>query len=257
MFKSKFLIYFLLLVYVVVVIYFRLIEPYEGIIFPLDLSYLIAPIIAVLAVIYAMSKTKGKPNHSFVMVAGVGTMFWFLGEISWTTYELVTRNIPFPSIADFFFLAAYPLWLYAVIREVRSDYLSARGKWFWPGMALLAFAWVITFYFGILKSYDIEAPLLENLVNVAYGLSDLMVLTIGGLLINISSASGHYVKQFSLISLAMLLTWIADILYYTVFMEPYNNLVVPFRLIDLLWLSLYLLMARAFYLFAKEDTSPK
>jgi len=178
-----------------------------------------------------------------------------LGEVVWAFYELTTGNFPYPSIADFFYIMAYPFWLYAVIREVKTDFLSVRGKWFWPGVVGILIAAGITFYFGILKSYNIEATILENLIGVAYGLGDLMILVVGWLLISALQTVGLHVKEYLLISLAMLCAWAADLLYYSVFMEPYNNLVVPFRLMDVLWISWYLLMAYAFYLLSKEKAS--
>lgn len=241
--------------YLAVVVYVRVTPVYKGILVPMDLSYLAAAVVASLAASYAMMMTRGRPIHSFVRLAGVGVILWLAGEAVWIYYELVTGEFPYPSIADLLYILAYPLWLMAILREVKMEYFSLKGKWIVPSMVGLLLLAALTFYYGIIQSYSIESPILENLTSMAYGLSDLMVLVVAALAVRVATVTGKHVRTFTYIALAMGLTWVADILYYTIFTEFYDSLVVPYRLIDLLWIGWYLLMARAFYSLAREEVA--
>src|SRR6185437_5174862 len=51
-------------------------------------------------------------DHGKAALFLLGTsVSWFLAETTWTVYELVYDKNPFPSIADVFYIAGYPLML--------------------------------------------------------------------------------------------------------------------------------------------------
>ncbi len=58
-----------------------------------------------LSTIYKTSTTVGK----VWLCLGLGLLFWTIGEIMFSYYELFTDIEPFPSMSDFFYLSAYIL----------------------------------------------------------------------------------------------------------------------------------------------------
>lgn len=57
-------------------------------------------------------------------VLGLGYFFIFLGEITYLLYDLFLNIDPYPSIADVFFFAQYPLLLIHLILNIRFFYSS-------------------------------------------------------------------------------------------------------------------------------------
>jgi signal transduction histidine kinase len=56
-------------------------------------------------------------------------VLWLVGEVTWDTYDLTGRSVPFPSAADVFYLASYALAVAAVVVGSREFPLAAIGRW--------------------------------------------------------------------------------------------------------------------------------
>jgi hypothetical protein len=71
----------------------------------------------VLVSFWVMKKYVGnnpKPMFSIAWVfLSAGLALWFLGDLTWGTYELLTQSAPIPSLADFFFIGGYVLMILA------------------------------------------------------------------------------------------------------------------------------------------------
>ena len=85
----------------------------------------------------------------FVLFA-IGAAFWFVAEAIWQLYDHVWLEDPFPSEADIFYLAAYPLMTYFLIFSLKPILKSVnRNVWFFAGA--LAFSFLIP---SVLAAYD-------------------------------------------------------------------------------------------------------
>jgi hypothetical protein len=174
---------------------------------------------------------------------------WFLGELSWAVYTFAfSVEIPYPSIADIFWLAGYiPLFLALyVYARLFASVLSKRT------IALIA---TIIIILGVLVSVALIIPVMgveENLatfaIDLAYPLLDIALLSTAlvGLAIFQKGSLG---KSWLWIILGILLNVAGDMIFsYTTAQGTYYN----GHPSELLFVYGYLLFMIAFYVHTKE-----
>ena len=86
--------------------------------------YLLTPLIAIVAGFFTVRAYGFPSEHSrnfMLIIAGLG--LWFVGEVIFSSYTLAGID-PYPSIADIFYLLAYPFLMVGFYWESRS--LKAR-----------------------------------------------------------------------------------------------------------------------------------
>jgi len=101
-----------------------------------------------------------------------------LGFASFGLLELLGRENPFPSVADLFFLLAYPIQLYALLMLAqayrRSGLPLARGKWAW---AATVGALVLVGVFALAPiAADVESPAAERFLLGLYPVADALLI---------------------------------------------------------------------------------
>jgi len=143
----------------------------------------------------------------------IGIFFWFLGELTWAIYALMLNiAIPYPSVADAFWLTGYTLLLLAL-----TEYLYLVK----PAISktILVAASTIVLILGILSSYFLIAPalmqetnLITKTIDVAYPTLDfiMLILTITGLIV---LAKSRVTKSWILFNTGILMTAIGDSLF--------------------------------------------
>jgi hypothetical protein len=143
----------------------------------------------------------------------VSIFFWFLGEFTWAIYSLALNIIiPYPSIADAFWLTGYTL-LFLALTAYLHLVKPAISK------TILATASTIALILGIFFSYLLVAPaLLEETdvatktIDIAYPTLDLIMLTltITGLIV---LAKSRVTTSWILFNTGILMTAIGDSLF--------------------------------------------
>lgn len=141
----------------------------------------------------------------------VGFFLWFLGDTTWTIYETVLQvSIPYPSIADVFYLAAYipiAIGIVQFLWTFRSA-LNRRSAFIALGVGLLFLGLTYAFLIGPLlmsseafltKSFDVGYPVLDSMAVV---LAVFMFFVFRG---------GKMAHAWVWISLGLLLSVLADI----------------------------------------------
>ncbi|MEW6043065.1 MAG: histidine kinase [Thermoproteota archaeon] len=93
---------------------------------------------------YGSSKTFSKSYFAL----GCGYLCTTIGEILYFVYEEILRIEPYPSLADVFFAALYPLILIHLIINVR---------FFKPKISLIEFLWMAAITIGITSTYIITS----------------------------------------------------------------------------------------------------
>jgi hypothetical protein len=174
---------------------------------------------------------------------------WFLGELSWAAYAFFLNvELPYPSIADIFWLGGYVPLLIALFAYSRlfASVLSKRKK------ALIAALIIIL---GVLVSVALIVPIMgveENLttliIDLAYPLLDITLLSAAlvGLAIFQKGSLG---KSWLWIILGILLNVAGDMIFsYTTAQGTYYN----GHPSELLFIYGYLLFMIAFYVHTKE-----
>jgi len=225
-----------------------------------DFMYLFSnafpPFIAGVAVIvsaFALIKYWGEPGDKFFRIwlgFHLGMAFWFLGEVGWAVYTLLLNvEIPYPSIADAFWLIGYvPLFiaLYLYVRAFRFSIpklMHATADVVVSIVSLFLFSFLVT---QILVAAAEETTTLA--VDIAYPTLDLALFSISilGLLV---FAKGKIARAWLLINGAVLMNVVADVLFsYTTLQGAYYN----GHFLELFFHWGYILFALAFYTHRKE-----
>ncbi|OGF25294.1 hypothetical protein A2303_03065 [Candidatus Falkowbacteria bacterium RIFOXYB2_FULL_47_14] len=212
------------------------------------ISYLLPPLIAVVCGVFLLrffNIRHGRGLSLSLIVLGLAG--WLLGEVLWVLFGILDINQT-PSIADLFYIIAYPLMAAGFFMEIK------RGKVEWTAkkalflLPLLAIGFYFTIVYGIIGAYDAEASIFENMINMFYGVGD----TILGLLVAIilmiiwEYRGGKIFFPWLYIFMGVILTLIPDILY-AVYFDAYMEGLSPYRYLDLVWGLSYLFFAYGFF----------
>jgi len=207
-----------------------------------DISAVVASLYALFLMAYALTtfseKDRQRPGW-ILLIIGIG--LYFLGEASWGYIELIRGiEVPFPSIADLFWLTGYvPLFAGLILIYKRMEVKLARyEKAVFVVLGLLLA--LIPFWFllfPIIKSG--EASVTEKLLDLAYPGLDIF-LALPALAIVLIYGRGLLGRTWLFISLGFLLFTVADLLFsYLTWIEKFKT----GSLVDLLWLSGYVMIA--------------
>jgi hypothetical protein len=207
-----------------------------------DLSAVAASLFALVLMSYALAtfSRKDKQRAGWILLT-VGIALYFLGEASWGYIELVMGiEVPFPSIADLFWLVAYaPLFagLLLIYRRL-SVKLTAYERAIFVGCGLflifISFAFLLR---PIIQSTDIGA--MEKFLDLAYPTLDIF-LALPALAVLLIYGRGLLGRTWLLIGLGFLFFTVADLLFsYLTWTEKFRT----GSLVDLLWLAGYVLIA--------------
>ncbi len=219
--------------------------------------FLVAPGLAVASGLFAMNTYKLPTGSGRVMTyLTLGLGCWFVGEVIFYLFQFVFHTSPYPSLADAFYIAAYPLILVALIKEIKAHNFHwqqiNRLTLYMAGLFALALLFIVA-YFGIFLAYKSGEPLLNNLVAMGYGVGDLVLLIPTFFILKVASdfRGGKLFYSWMMIFIALLFIMMGDILF-AIFTDQYNALQPAAALIDLTWTAGYLLFS--YGLFYKSAT---
>lgn len=173
----------------------------------------------------------------WLMAAGLLT--WSVGDLVYTWYERFTAEPPFPSVADAFYLAAYPLLAMGfalLIRGLRSgrDHDGLVDSAIFT-VALGLLSWVFLMRPTLA---DDTATVLEQAIGLAYPLGDILLL---GVLVRLVTSPGARTPAFVLLAVAGGLMLAADTIFAILALtSSYDG-----GAVDLLWLGSYVVWGGA------------
>lgn len=214
-----------------------------------DVLYLLTSFTGVIAGAYALKQYgfAGVRSRSLLLLTfGIG--YWFIGELLWDYYIYLLHANPFPSVADLFYLNAYPLFFFGFVNEI----FSARVNWkklnrailFLLVIASLAIALVV-FNFGVYQAYDVRETLFVNSIAIGYGLGDLVLIVVNMLLVVLAldHKGGSLSRTWLIIFVSFILSLISDILFATHNAAYKTNIGFYKDLLDSFWMLSYVLFA--------------
>ena len=212
--------------------------------------YLTSVVLSVLAGIFAVRTYGFSSQHgkAFLLIT-LGYASWLIGESIWVFYDFVLHISPFPSPADFFYVAAYPLIAWGLIKEIKLAEIKFENinKGVLAGVGLLSLIFIVAVtYFELILAYDPMGTFIDNLALI-YGFGNL-ILIIPAILLLVMAweyKGGKIFMPWIFIFLGLTLTLTADTLY-AVFLDPYLENTYPYESMDLLWIAGYLLVALGF-----------
>lgn len=184
----------------------------------------------------------------------LGMLFWFLGELGWFVYTMILNvEIPYPSLADIFWLAGYvPLFLALLFYVQLFQPVISRRLFLISGF-IVACVSILTFPLLIMPVLA-EAPsdFAILFIDLAYPSLDLMLFlesVLGLSVFTIAKVKSRVGTAWHIINAAILVNVLGDMTFsYTTLNGTYYN----GHLQELLFLSGYLLFALAFYVHSKE-----
>lgn len=173
---------------------------------------------------------------------------WTVGQISLSYHQLILdESSPFPSVADVFFLAGYPLLVTALVTFLRAYFASglfsgeARGH-----VIAAAVASVLLGAMGAVALYPVTSantPAIEKAINIAYPAVDLVAMVPTFLLIRLASQlrGGSVFWVWALLLNGLIAVALGDLLYAYFSSFGYERLD---PVLDVMFALGYLLVAR-------------
>lgn len=226
-----------------------------------NIVYLLAPLMAVAFSMYlsAIFGSSGKRARVFRLMV-LGILFLFIGEFSYVYFDFITRTKPFPSLADVFYLTSYPFILLGIISEILSVRPSIK-KLKKSSIILGALIFIVVFicvaYFGVFLAFDPNAPLVNNIISISYGVGDLIIIGEGILLYLLAkNTRGGVISNFWLqILIGFIFILCGDILFAK-FNDLYSATDYFYKnTLDSFWILGYTVLASAFISLALETKS--
>lgn len=180
----------------------------------------------------------------------IGAAFWFIAESIWQIYDLVLHIDPFPSEADIFYLAAYPLMTYFLFFSLKPI-LKSVNRNVWLFAIGLSFSFLIP---SILAAYDdmLGEAAFDTSIALAYPiLSSIQVIpAIVGVLYLTKRETNI---SWMLILFGFIIYGIADTIF--LFTEI-DGTYYDGHPVDLLWVYCYILLTFAFHIRLKIANLP-
>src|SRR5574340_323232 len=178
------------------------------------------------------------------IIIGVAVLLYAIGDSIWAYLELVRQQVPFPSLADFFYLAYFPVFAAGVTLLVLSR-ISTLGRWN-AGLDLLTICvaaalvlWNLLIAPVVQSSTD--RPALEQMILAAYPLGDVLLLGTLIVIIYYQTEEAELVSTFVL-SAGVVVMILTDCIY------SYRSLAgtyVSGTALDLGWLAAMILTGLA------------
>jgi hypothetical protein len=217
-----------------------------------NVLYLIPPFISIIAGLYAIqifhwSNSTGKVFA--LLTAGLTCLF--IGEVLFFAYQFIFHIDPFPSVADVFYLAAYPLLFAAFVKAA----FNQRVKWsnfsriylLFIVLLLLSLAALVA-YFGVYLAYKPDDSAIANTISIAYGIGDLIIIVPSLFILKIIlDFRGGKLFNSWVFMLAALMCLLTGDLLFAIYHTQYTALEFPYTMIDIAFVGCYLLFAYSFY----------
>lgn len=206
-----------------------------------NVLFLLFPFLAVIggavaSQAYGISNTHGK--SLLFITAGIAS--WFIGEVLFAGYLLVMHIDPYPSVADIFYILAYPLVLIGIIREIGS-YKTDISPFTSLIISFLSMAIsFFVFYIMIIPSLDNGEPWLYNVISISYGIGDLLlIISISYIMVMIINFKGGRLYHAWLYVLIATLFMLLGDIFFALYSHEYEEGIRLYKQIDLLWIGSY------------------
>lgn len=225
-----------------------------------------APVLAFVTGIFAVKKQGLKTSRGkTLLILTLGIMCWMIGEGLWTYYDIGLHVDPFPSIADLFYVLAYPLFFIGLLKAVCEQCVEfkkvSKVLLFSLFINSLLICLVVA-YFGIYRAYTPENSFAENAFALGYGVGDLALIVVNFFVFFMAweerakAATSAWFYFFC----AIWMTLLGDILFALFEVEHAEKMWPYFQSIDSIWILSYLYFAASFFEFrlgAQEKKSKR
>lgn len=193
----------------------------------------------IIGIIVSHRYASGKVFQRAYLALGIGYLANSAGEFLYYTYDVIFNEIPFPSIADGFFLSFYPLIITHLILNIRF-FAPKKPK-------ITTLSWIVTIPLAITFSfvviYGTDNIDVEFVVSMAY-----IVFTTSSLSLTIYGTSifrqGLIGKAWLILLFGVLATTFADVWYF--YLEAFEEYSLEHP-INIFWYAGYWIVFYALY----------
>jgi two-component system, cell cycle sensor histidine kinase and response regulator CckA len=130
---------------------------------------------APVAIVVGLRRYRPEARRHWLLFAG-GLVLWGFGDLYWDSYVwILGKQAPYPSVADFAYLAAYPLFLAGMLVLVRGWGRPRIGNVLDAAIVALA-AGILSTLFLLTPLVTISGPLFAKSIAVAFPVMDFLML---------------------------------------------------------------------------------
>ncbi|HEX2420867.1 MAG TPA: HAMP domain-containing sensor histidine kinase [Acidimicrobiia bacterium] len=194
---------------------------------------------------------QGRARMAWTLI-GAGVACWGVGEIVWVIQGALTGEIPYPGVADFFYVAGYPLIFAGVVflpylRPGRYERFRLALDATAGTLSLAAVMWVV--YLNQVVS--VGADPIETVLNLVYPFGDVL-LAAALMVLAMRRSDVRLDLRVLLIAAAVALTMVADVIFS---LQVAAETFVEWTWLDGIWLFSYGAFAVAAYMVTKPSTA--
>ena len=198
---------------IAITIAYLLLQPFPAQLYVLsNTSEAAFSLVALLVALDAL-KVRDFPMIKSTRWLALGFLFWFLGEATYSIYALVLGvAIPYPSLADVFWLTGYPFVPVGMAIFLRQFRFAVRREDLAIAVGASVAAIVLVAVFLIIPVIAISTDLITNLVGFAYPILDVALLSasiVGALLFR----GGRMARGWNYLVLGAILFALGDMLF--------------------------------------------
>lgn len=179
--------------------------------------YVVAPATAALMSIIALIRFGKNGGYQPILASfAIALSLWTVGEGLWVYYENILRIDPFPSIADGFYIAAYPFFALAVIVALKKKDFSLLKS---DAIIRFLMTIVVTVSVGLLAYYglylvrDTDLSTASNMITIGYAIGDIVLIALSLFVVILAweFRGGSLMRLWLCILTAFLFILLADI----------------------------------------------
>ncbi|MEX2237077.1 MAG: EAL domain-containing protein [Dehalococcoidia bacterium] len=131
---------------------------------------------SVAVTIFAVATGRARPVLPWCIFA-LGNLLFVTGDVIFSYYELILDiEAPFPSSADLFYIAGYPVMAFGLLRFFRQRNHAQAGVVVDALIVTASAAFVVWIYLMAPYATSDDISLLEKVISISYPLGDLLLL---------------------------------------------------------------------------------
>jgi hypothetical protein len=180
-------------------------------------SSLNSPLAIIIAVsAFSVWHLMSTEKHNRFLWSGmlIGWALWALAETIWAVYSILGQEVPYPSLADFFWVIGYIPMGIGLITRIRTMPARPNRSQNMLILGVSATTILITIFFifmPILQSFDPQR-LIESVLNLVYPLADLFLVIIVWRLF-FTYEEGDYGFGWRLLTLGFIFMTVSDFIF--------------------------------------------
>jgi hypothetical protein len=224
---------------------------------------ILRPLTAAVAVGFSLivvyrQKLDGLLGRAYGSLA-IGLVLWFLAELTWGYYNIIVKiEVPFPSLADAFWLAGYgPLGyhLFSTSKLYRAFH-NASKRILVVGLCVAIFSSAYIFYIVSLSNISGPDSTLALAITIIYPIADAIVIVPA--VLSIAKSGRGELTAVPWIFISWIFTVVADAIFGY---AADSNIAGHFTIWNLFYNAAYLMMAAGLYwhnkFFVMDDNKMK